>query len=439
MTTHTLLAEPSLERVDTIEIEQAMVTGARLFRERVERAYRDPRSRIVIDDAKSYFSGQLERYDLIVSEPSNPWISGVGALFSQEFYAFIGRHLTEDGLFVQWLQLYEIDDALVGSMLAALVPNFEDFAAYLANPADLLIVAKPRGRLGEPDFARVLASPVGAELARIRIEHPEQLALRQIADARLLRAIERLWSRPPNSDFWPILSLEAPRTRFLGVSAFNLAQLAYPDVDHRAVFDLPGAPPAHVPLAAYAIYPGEEVVAIARRLVSRLLEESSEPAVFAQEGEALLLRSLAADCEALGRSFEQERFLEKLGLVGSFVASQLPPDEAVPVFSEPRWLRCEPVPERIARTLALLAALASRDPEAIRDRARSWLQAELALPPERRDLRLEQMAFVGLQFAHLALGEREAVAAEERELGPRVRADGHLGFLRALVQAATEL
>lgn len=81
LTTHTLLGDPRLEQVDTIEIEEAMVQGARLFGSRVARAYNDPRSRIVIDDAKAYFSGQKSRYDIIISEPSVSAISGVGALF----------------------------------------------------------------------------------------------------------------------------------------------------------------------------------------------------------------------------------------------------------------------------------------------------------------------------------------------------------------------
>jgi predicted membrane-bound spermidine synthase len=92
LSTHTLLADKRLERVDTIEIEQAMIEGAQVFGERVSRAYRDPRSRVILDDAKSYFAGQQQRYDLIISEPSNPWISGVGSLFSKEFYHFVSHH-----------------------------------------------------------------------------------------------------------------------------------------------------------------------------------------------------------------------------------------------------------------------------------------------------------------------------------------------------------
>jgi spermidine synthase len=82
ITTHMLLRTPSLASVDPIEIEAAMVEDARGFRPRNERAYDDPRSRVHLEDAKTFFSTHHTQYDLIVSEPSNPWVSGVAGLFS---------------------------------------------------------------------------------------------------------------------------------------------------------------------------------------------------------------------------------------------------------------------------------------------------------------------------------------------------------------------
>ncbi|HQR30510.1 MAG TPA: hypothetical protein PLL32_08875, partial [Anaeromyxobacteraceae bacterium] len=74
LTTHTLLGSSALERVDTIEIEPEMVDASRLFLPRVERAYSDPRGKVYVEDAKSFFAAGDRRYDIIVSEPSNPWV-----------------------------------------------------------------------------------------------------------------------------------------------------------------------------------------------------------------------------------------------------------------------------------------------------------------------------------------------------------------------------
>ncbi len=105
LTTHVLLASPNVERVDTVEIEPAMVRGAALFRPLNERAYVDTRSRVHYEDAKTFFASRQRRYDVIVSEPSNPWVSGVAGLFSAEFYRDARKFLREGGLLVQWVQL----------------------------------------------------------------------------------------------------------------------------------------------------------------------------------------------------------------------------------------------------------------------------------------------------------------------------------------------
>jgi len=106
MTAEVALSLTGVQRLDTIEIEPAMVEAGRGFFPRVRRPFEDPRSRIHIEDAKSYFARQQSRYDLILSEPSNPWVNGVASLFTTEFYRDVKRHLKEGGLFAQWIQLY---------------------------------------------------------------------------------------------------------------------------------------------------------------------------------------------------------------------------------------------------------------------------------------------------------------------------------------------
>src|SRR5205823_11608442 len=128
--THTLLGGPSIERVDTVEIEAGMAAGARAFGNHVTRTFNDSRSTIHLEDAKTFFAQQKQAYDVIVAEPSNPWVSGVSSLFSEEFYRSIGRYLSDDGVLVQWLQLYEFNDDLVESVLKGLTTQFSDYAIY---------------------------------------------------------------------------------------------------------------------------------------------------------------------------------------------------------------------------------------------------------------------------------------------------------------------
>jgi spermidine synthase len=214
LSTHTLLGNPRLSRVDTIEIEPEIVRGAQRFRPRNELAYADPRSRIVVDDAKTFFSTQREKYDLVVSEPSNPWVSGVASLFSDEFYRLVRRHLAPGGVFVQWIQLYEIDVPLVVSVLKALEANFADYAAYAAHDADLIIVAKETS-LGRPDPSPLMAPAVAEALQRVGVRNLQDLEVRRVGTRSSWQGLTAAIAVPMNSDYAPVLDQGAVRARFL--------------------------------------------------------------------------------------------------------------------------------------------------------------------------------------------------------------------------------
>ena len=222
ITTHTLLTIPTIERVDTVEIEPAMVEAARGFGDLVTRAYEDPRSHIYIEDAKAYFTSQNKQYDVIISEPSNPWVSGVAGLFSQEFYRLVRNHIVEDGLFVQWIHLYELDMSLVASVMKALSQNFEDYRIYFSIEPDIIIVAKKRGQLGELNQALFEVPELKAHLHRIGIFNLSDLELRQTGDKYLLDPLFKTYPTQANSDYFPVLDLGAVRTRYLQSSATNL-------------------------------------------------------------------------------------------------------------------------------------------------------------------------------------------------------------------------
>lgn len=215
LTGHTMLADPQIQRLDTIEIEVKITEAAKLgYGERVERVFNDPRSVIHIDDAKTYFSLRNQRYDVIVAEPSNPWVSGVASLFSEEFYNTVTNYLAEDGLFVQWIQLYEFTDSLVISVLKAMSPHFSDYTIYSTNNDDIFVVATVNGKLGEPDFSRVLNGKIGQELRRINLVTEDDYLVRKVAEKETIEKLFDYYSVPANSDYFPYLDLNAGKARF---------------------------------------------------------------------------------------------------------------------------------------------------------------------------------------------------------------------------------
>ena len=231
VTSHFMLASPALTHLATIEIEPEMIAASRIFQPFNRRVFTDPRAQFVIADAKSYFAASDRRYDVILSEPSNPWVSGVSGLFTDEFYARVRQHLTPGGVFGQWLHLYEIDDQLVSSVLAAIDRNFADYALYFTANLDVLVVATPAGTLVRPDWQAVTSWPAVREDLRAAFPlTPEALERTRVATREVLHPM--LANVTPNSDYAPVLDLGAERTRFLRTSATGLSSL------HTRRFDL---------------------------------------------------------------------------------------------------------------------------------------------------------------------------------------------------------
>lgn len=225
MSTNTLLLSPGITVVDTVEIEPAIVEAAQGFRPKVELAYTSPISHIHIDDAKTYFSTHNKRYDIIVSEPSNPWVSGIASLFTREFYRMIQGYLNEDGMLVQWLQLYEIDMELIATVAKALAAEFKDYHIYATDDEDVVFITSNSPIPDRLSMARLNTPAMMAELRAIGVRHTQDLALHKIGSRKVLEPLFASYSLPANSDYYPVLDQNAARTRFLARHAGELVKL----------------------------------------------------------------------------------------------------------------------------------------------------------------------------------------------------------------------
>ncbi|OYV65742.1 MAG: hypothetical protein B7Z72_12065, partial [Gemmatimonadetes bacterium 21-71-4] len=204
MTSSLLLGSPEVKQVVTVEIEPEMVTASRAFRPANHRVFDDPRSHIVIDDAKAYFATTGRKFDLIISEPSNPWVSGVSGLFTREFYHRVRNNLTANGVLGQWLHLYEINDSLVVSVLAAIDQNFKSYEVFFTSNSDVLILASNRSTPLVPDW-KVLRYPgVAHDLRRAVPMSPEALNAMRLAGRNILHPY-LIAHAQVNSDYYPVL------------------------------------------------------------------------------------------------------------------------------------------------------------------------------------------------------------------------------------------
>lgn len=225
VTCHTVLGSPNLQRLDTVEIEPEMVRGSAFFKKVNYRAYDDPRSHIFFDDAKAYFATAGLKYDFIISEPTNPWVSGVSSLFTVEFYQESKRYLKPGGLLAQWLQGYELSDELLMSVLSALDREFEDYLIVRIGSRDWVIVSSPDGPVG-PLSAEVLMWPgLEESFDLLGIHDPGQIDGLITANKKMLHPF--ISDRAPNRDVIPVLDTGAEKQRFLRSSAEFLHELRW--------------------------------------------------------------------------------------------------------------------------------------------------------------------------------------------------------------------
>ena len=223
MSSHTLLQDPRLRSLVTIEIEPQMIKGARQFYPANRNVFDDTRSTFALDDARSYFASQGEKYDLILSEPSTPWVAGVSGLFTTEFYAHVRRFLAPKGVFGQWLHLSEINDGLVLSVVRAVAENFPSYTIYSVGNRDILIVATNEATIAAPDWSVFQLPPVADALRRVYpLTRPILDALHMVDAATLAPLVG---GGGANSDFYPTLDLGAERTRYLNEGAFGFVGL----------------------------------------------------------------------------------------------------------------------------------------------------------------------------------------------------------------------
>jgi len=136
-----LAAVPSIERVDTVELEPAIVEVARRCAAVNHDVLGNPKHHLIVGDAREMLLGKGDAFDIIASEPSNPYRAGIASLFTREYYQAVQRRLADGGIFLQWVQAYAIDSQTLTTIMATLAQVFPSVEIWRMAPSDLLLVA----------------------------------------------------------------------------------------------------------------------------------------------------------------------------------------------------------------------------------------------------------------------------------------------------------
>jgi spermidine synthase len=137
-------AIPSMERVDVVELEPIVLDVARQSHLVNQDVMNNPKVHLHIGDAREVLLTTNQRYDLIASEPSNPFRAGIASLFTQEYYRAASDRLTDDGFFLQWLQAYGVDTAAVRTVYATMASIFPSVETWQTRGGDIVLVGSKR-------------------------------------------------------------------------------------------------------------------------------------------------------------------------------------------------------------------------------------------------------------------------------------------------------
>ncbi len=136
---------PGVERVDVVEIEPAMVEAAqRFFGPENHDVFARDSVKVIYEDGRTHLLASGETYDVIISEPTNPFISGVANLFTLENYANARARLAPGGMYLQWVQTYSSSDWMARAMIRTFLESFEYVDLWWSSPDDLLLLGSDR-------------------------------------------------------------------------------------------------------------------------------------------------------------------------------------------------------------------------------------------------------------------------------------------------------
>ncbi len=199
-----------IEKLDVLEISRDVVDASRFFDPWNGNVLSNPRTELIIQDGRAHLQLTTRKYDVIISEPSNPWMAGLAALFTRDFFELAKARLSEGGIFAQFFHSYQMDwnsFALVCRSFAAVYPNN---AMVQTSGGDYLLLGFKNSKGIE--FSNVQRNLPCAQKSK-NLKIPGAKALYRLVKTENLALLAG--DGPVNTDNMPKLEFAAPKNMFV--------------------------------------------------------------------------------------------------------------------------------------------------------------------------------------------------------------------------------
>jgi spermidine synthase len=232
---------PTVDHVRLIELTPEMVEAHRTHPELTGNVLGSPKVHLRVDDGRNFMAMSEEKYDMITADPIHPRITGVGYLYTREYYEAIKKRLNRGGIVVQWMPMYQLSPESFDVAFRTFAGVFPNASFWYVRFHGLFVATAEPSPI---DYAKVVErlahQSVSDDLASVGIKGPEQFFSYLLMDAQQIRKyVGRSAGRQLNTDDNAYLEYRTP-FEFLGATRDIVSELLpYAGVDHRAV--LPGA------------------------------------------------------------------------------------------------------------------------------------------------------------------------------------------------------
>jgi spermidine synthase len=241
-----LLGHP-IERLTIAENCGPVLEAGHYFKEFNRGVLTNARTTIRRDDARTVLKLGKTKYDIIINEPSNPWVAGIASVFTKEFYELCAASVVDDGIVAQWFHNYEMSDYIVMMVIRTFASVFPNMEIWETQQGDLVFLGSRKAWASNPARYQMLFErpQVRADLAELKLTTGVALWAKQIASQKIAFAIPG--DGPIQTDDVPILEYAAPEAFFRGeesgtLQLYDERTLQYPLADKNKINTLRALP-----------------------------------------------------------------------------------------------------------------------------------------------------------------------------------------------------
>ena len=205
------VARHPVRRIDAVEISYEVKDAVSFFSDINYDVLSDERVHLIMGDGRNHLLLTDQMYDVIISEPSNPWMAGIGSLYTREFFHLAQKKLRPGGVMAQWVQTYQIPLPMLKSIIRTYADVFPHISLWLTGPVDLLILGSNDPLVMDiEEMKRKMRIPkVQADLERIGLGQWWHIIQRALAEGPILR--QAIHAAPIHTDDRTFLEFDLPK------------------------------------------------------------------------------------------------------------------------------------------------------------------------------------------------------------------------------------